>query len=167
MRNRFKQRIHFNDHSLWHAQKADNLISRIKEPALIITSDIVVICKGKLYEKPESEKEAREFLKQYNDGLVPETVCAVVVTNTKTGEKFEGVDTAKVFFKPFTDSMVETFIREGKPLERAGGFGIQHSIMKPFVDRVEGTEESVLGMPIHLLKRLLKKAGYQANIPTV
>jgi septum formation protein len=140
--------------------KADALLTKIKEPSIIITSDSVVVCEGKLYEKPETEEEARKFLRQYSAGLHPEIVCALVVTNTETRERYEGVDITKVFFKPFTDSMIEDFIREGKPLERAGGFGIQHPIMKPYVEKIEGTQESVVGMPLHLLKELLEKAGY-------
>ncbi len=140
--------------------KADAVLPLVTEPALIITSDIVVVGEGKLYEKPESKEEAREMLQKYSNGLNPETVCAIVVTNTQTKERFEGVDIAKVFFKPFTGLMIEEFIKEGSPLERAGGFGIQHPIMQPYIHKIEGTEESISGMPIHLLKDLLAKAGY-------
>ena len=41
--------------------KADALVSKIKEPAILITSDQVVLCKDKIREKPVGEKEAREF----------------------------------------------------------------------------------------------------------
>jgi septum formation protein len=140
--------------------KLDAVIRKIKEPAVIITSDSVVVCEGKLYEKPETEEEARKFLKQYSEGLNPEVICALVLINTQTGERSEGVDKTKVFFKPFPDSMIEDFIREGRPLERAGGFGIQHPIMKPYIDKIEGTEESIVGMPIQLLKKLLIQVGY-------
>ncbi|MFH1201074.1 MAG: Maf family protein [bacterium] len=66
----------------------------------------------------------------------------------------------KVFFKPFSDSFIEDFIKKGEPLKLAGGFGVLHPIMKPHVDKIEGTEESIAGMPLHLLKKLLTQAGY-------
>lgn len=140
--------------------KADALMKCVKEPALIITLDIVAFGEGIIYEKPEGEKEAREFLKKYSEGLTPETICAVVVVNTKTGKRYEGIDVAKVFFKPFTDSFIEDFIKNGEPLTLAGGFGIQHPIMKPFIERIEGTEESIAGMPLHLLEKLLTEADW-------
>jgi septum formation protein len=140
--------------------KADSIVLKLKEPALVITSDVVVVAEGKLYEKPESEKEAREFLKKYSLGMVPEAICAIVIVNTETGEKYEGVEFAKVVFKEFPDSIIEDFIKEGSPLERAGGFGIQHPILRPYIDRVEGEEETIVGLSVNLLKELLIKAGY-------
>lgn len=140
--------------------KADALVVKVKEEAIIITSDTIIIAEGNLYEKPETEKEAREFLKKYSEGLVPSVVSAIVVANTKTGKIYEGIDVAKVSFKPFSDSFIEDFIKNGEPLKLAGGFGVLHPIMKPYVDKVEGTRESIAGMPLHLLKKLLKQAGY-------
>ena len=144
--------------------KADALVEEIKEPSLVITSDVVVICNGKLYEKPESENEARKFLKEYSKGVVPKAICAIVVTNTETKEKFEGTDTAKVFFKPFSDSMLEEFIKHGEPLTRAGGFGIQHPIMSPHVDKLEGAEDTIVGLSLNLLKRLLKQTKIEYKL---
>ena len=145
--------------ALAHA-KADALVKKVTEPAYIITSDIIVLCDGKILEKPETEEEARIFLRKYRSGSHPETVCAVVVVNTKTGKRHEGIDIAKTFFEPFPDSVMEDFIKEGKPLERAGGFAIQHPLLRPYIKKIEGTEESIIGMPLHLLKRLLREAGY-------
>lgn len=142
--------------------KAKDLVKKVKEPSLIVTLDTIVIGEGKLYEKPETEKEAREFLKKYSEGLAPETLSAIVVINTKTGKKYEGVDRAQVFFKKFSNAMIENFIKNGEPLTRAGGFGAKHPIMKPYVDRIKGTEESVSGIPLHLLKKLLTEAGYDS-----
>ena len=138
--------------------KAENLLPKITEQAFLVTLDIVVVADGKLYEKPESDEEARTMLRQYRAGLVPETVCAMVVTNTETGEQFEGVDHAKVYFKHYSDEFVEYLIREGDMLSRAGGFSIQ--LMGDYIEKVEGTEESIIGLPLHLLEKLLKQAGY-------
>lgn len=141
--------------------KADNLISKIIEPALLITSDSVAVCNGKLREKPESEDKAREFLREYSAGVAPECVTAFVIYNTITKERYEGIDKAQVFFNPFPDSVIEDFIKVGDPLGRAGGFGIQHPLLAPYVRKIEGEEETIVGMPIHLLKKLLIQAGYK------
>ena len=132
----------------------------VKEPAIIIASDQVIICDGKLYEKPEDIAEARKFLAHYNAGGVPESLTAVVVLDTETGEKFEGVDKAKIFFKPLPEEAIKKFIEKDEPLTRAGGFGIKDTALTPYVERVDGTEDSVTGLPMHLLKELLTKAGY-------
>ena len=137
--------------------KADSLLSKVSEPALLITLDIVVVADGKLYEKPETHEHARQMLRQYRAGVVPETICAMVVTNTETGEQFEGIDHAKVYFKHYPDEFIEYLIKEGDMLGRAGGFSIQ--MMRDYIKKVEGTEESIIGLPVHLLEELLRKAG--------
>ena len=140
--------------------KADALISKIKEPALLITSDVIAICNRELREKPRSQDEARKFLREYSQGVAPEGITAIVIYNTVTGKYYEGADRAQVFFNPFPDSVIEDFIKNGDPLGRAGGFGVQHPILRPYVRKVEGDEEAIVGMPIHLLKKLLTEAGY-------
>ena len=39
--------------------KAEILISKIKEPALLITSDVIAVCDGKVREKPNSKNVAK------------------------------------------------------------------------------------------------------------
>ncbi len=141
--------------------KADALAAKVKEPAFIITSDTVIIAGGELREKPETEGEARKFLKEYSAGVAPEAITAVVIMNTETGKRYEGVDTGKTFFKHLPDSFVEDFIKYGEPLTLAGGFGVGHPLMKPYIERIEGDAEAIIGMPAHLLKDLLSKAGYK------
>ena len=70
---------------LAHA-KADALLPRLTQDVLLITSDLVTVFEGKILEKPETKEEAIETLKSYGDRPI-ETVCAVVVTNTKTRER--------------------------------------------------------------------------------
>jgi septum formation protein len=140
--------------------KAEILIPQIKEPALLITSDVIAVCNGKVREKPESKDEAREFLREYSRGIGPEGVTAIVIYNTVTKEYFEGIDKAQVFYNKFPESVIEDFIENGDALGRAGGFGVQSPILRPYVKKIEGDEESIVGMPIALLKKLLKQAGY-------
>ncbi|MQL82290.1 hypothetical protein Taro_014756, partial [Colocasia esculenta] len=83
---------------------ADAIISRLNiadykdedaEPTLLITSDIVVVHKGVIREKPSSKEEAWEFLKGYS-GWHVSTVGSVVVTNLKTGLRKRGMDKAEI-----------------------------------------------------------------------
>ena len=140
--------------------KADVLIPKIKEPALLITSDVIAVCDGIVREKPQSKDEAREFLREYSRGVGPEGVTAIVIYNTVTKEYFEGIDKAQVFFNQFPELVIEHFIENGDALGRAGGFGVQSPILRPYVKIIKGDEESIVGMPIVLLKKLLKQAGY-------
>ncbi|MBI2409924.1 Maf family protein [Candidatus Kaiserbacteria bacterium] len=48
--------------------KAAALIPKIPDPALLITSDQIVVCDRQVYEKPQTEEEARSFLQKYSSG---------------------------------------------------------------------------------------------------
>lgn len=141
---------------LAHA-KTQALLPRIKEDALLITSDQVVVWKGDVREKPASKEQARDYLRSYGDAPA-ETVTAVAVCNTKTKKCAEGVDVAHVYFSPIPEAVIERYIKEGDPLSHAGGFSITDPILKDYVEHVEGERESVIGLPRELTERLLKEA---------
>ena len=66
--------------------KADALLPKINEPAILITADQVVFCNAKIREKPESENEARAFLESYAQ-YPAECVNGVAITNTQTKKR--------------------------------------------------------------------------------
>lgn len=134
--------------------KAAALLARITEPAILITADQVVVCNGELREKPESEEQARAYLKSY-DRYPAQTNSAVVVTNTETGKQADGVDIAKTFFKPLPDDVITQAIESGLAMTVAGGFVIEDPLFAPYVDHLEGAADSVLGLPLGLMRSLI------------
>lgn len=134
--------------------KADALLPQIHETALLVTLDSLAVWKGEIREKPESEHEARQFLKDYSEYPVL-SVTGVVVVNTETGARKEGIDLARTFFKPLSDEAVDALIADGCVFGCAGGFCVQHPLFEPWVDHIEGEKESVAGLPVTLTKRLI------------
>ena len=140
---------------LAHA-KADALLPLIHKESILITSDQVVVCGGKILEKPESETEARGHLQGY--ALSPAvTITAVVVTNTSTKRRSEGVDKAKVVFRSIPSSVIEELIRSGTILRNAGAFSIEDPLLKDYIVRIEGEPESVMGLPAEMTKGLINE----------
>ena len=136
--------------------KAEALKGRIAEPALLITSDQVVVCQGRILEKPETAAEARAFLEGYN--LYPaETVTSVVVTNLETGKQVETVDVVKVFFKSFSDIEIDALIAEGDLFHYAGGFNEQWT---KHIEKIEGARDSVKGLPKDLTRQLMNEVQF-------
>ncbi|MBI3633719.1 MAG: Maf family protein [Candidatus Vogelbacteria bacterium] len=134
--------------------KSEAVLGRIDEPAIIITSDQVVVCNGEIREKPVDTKQARDFLKSYSD-YPAETCTAVVVKNTKTGVLQNGIDIAKIFFKPIPEEVINKLIEEGNIFKAAGGFISEDPLLDPYVEKIEGTEDSIMGLPKDLTKRLI------------
>lgn len=138
--------------------KAEALLPKIAQPSLLITTDGVVVCEGEIREKPNTQDEAKVFLSDYRQHPAI-AITAVVVTNTKTGKQASGVDSSTVFFRDFSDRAMEDMIEKGEAMKCAGGFNITDPFVAPYVDRIDGTRESVMGLPVELLKRLLQEVG--------
>ncbi len=142
--------------ALAHA-KADALLKDIYEPALLITTDQVAVCDGEIREKPENVREARGFLESYTR-YPAEVVNGLVVTDTSSGKRFEGIDRAKVFYKPSLAFVIDELIKKGEVMTCAGSFQAEDPLMLAHVDHIEGGLDSFSGMPIVLVKRLLSEA---------
>ena len=138
--------------------KADALIPKIDKESLLITSDLVVFFQNKIIEKPESKSEAYDVLKSYKDEPI-KTVCSVVVTNTKNGKRVSGTDISTVYFNPIPEENIKQFVESGKVFEHAGSFAAENPLFAPFVKKVEGTIESIMGLPVDLTKNLVQEAS--------
>lgn len=138
--------------------KADVLKLIISEPAILITSDTVVVCKGEILEKPVNEEMARDYLRGYNDFPV-EVVTSLVVVNTESGKESIGVDIAKIFFFPFSEEEIDELVEEGSVYRLAGGFTVDGEKWERHVKKIDGTRESTIGLPKDLLRKLISEVS--------
>lgn len=136
--------------------KAEALRPRIKEPALLITADQVVLCNGEILEKPENPDQVRRFLKGYAH-YPAQPINAVVVTNTGTGVQKGENDENTVYFRSFPDDVIEKLIAEGNIFFQAGAFSLEDPLTAPYVKRIVGTLDSVEGLPKKITERLMEE----------
>lgn len=141
--------------ALAHA-KADAILPKIDESALLITADQVAYSNGQILEKPESEAEARRMIRSYFTNPV-ETVNGVVVTNTKTGKRAEGVDISKVQFEEIPEQEITDSLQEGRIMHCAGAIRCEDQPFKSHITQFDGSEDSTSGMPLKLLKQLIEE----------
>lgn len=138
--------------------KGDAAAALVSGPALVITADQVVVHASEIREKPASEQEARHFLR--TAGETPsETVSAVVVTNTATGARAEGVDVARIRLRPLPPEVIEERIADGEVFHCAGALRVEDPVLQPYLERIEGDLDSVMGLPKTLTARLIAEAS--------
>jgi len=130
---------------------------------VVLTGDQVVTCGGKILEKPESVEEAKEFVEGYA-ASPPSTVGSVVLYHHPSGIRVDGVDTATIHFNSETlggggsSALIDSLIEQGEPvMSCAGGLMIEHPLTQHHVDRIDGTEDSVMGLSKDLVSRLLQE----------
>ena len=136
----------------------DDVTSFDTTRSLLITCDQVVVHEGAIREKPESEAQARLFVRSYGDAPAT-TVGAVAVTDVLTGERFGPiVDRCSVFFDPIPDDVVDALIAEGTCLHCAGGLMVEHPKMISLTKKTEGSTDALMGLSKASVGELLLRA---------
>ena len=148
------------------AKVMESLPPERRRNAVVIGSDTVVVVDGRILGKPRTREEAIEMLRtesgRWNHVYTGVAVLRMLVEDA--GERCVGkadFDTAGVRFAAMTDEEIEAYVATGEPMDKAGAYGIQgRSSM--FIDRIEGSFYTVVGLPVHLLYRMLKDVGIEA-----
>lgn len=142
--------------------KAEALLPRIKEPALLITADQVIVWNGELREKPRDFTEARRYLETFSGSEFPaECVNGITITNTANGKSLTEREISKVYFDILPKDIIEAFLKEGTMYNYAGGFTPQSPLIRPYL-RIDGTFESVLGLPMTVVEKCMKELSEQS-----
>lgn len=130
----------------FHRELSDNEI--------LITSDTLVLCEGKVMGKPSGREDAIEMIRTLS-GRYHKVITAVTVRNS---ERMKTVsDTALVHFKELTDSEIEYYVDTYRPFDKAGAYGIQEWIGYIGIDKIEGSYFTIMGLPVHLAYELLQE----------
>lgn len=137
--------------------KAEALLPRISEPAILITADQVVMCNGEMREKPTSREEAISWLASYVKWPAI-AVNGLQVMNTETGKIATGIDRAEIIYKPTLLAKIEEIVDNSFAMDAAGALVKENPLMTPHELRRTGEINSFMGMPIELVKRLIEEA---------
>ncbi len=137
------------------------VLARKFPDAIVIGSDSIVTIGGRQLAKAESIEEARTML--YDVTLHPNQVASSLAV-VCLEENFESVqaENSWVYFRPFDEQAVETYLATGDYKDKAGAYGIQ-SGAAPLIDHITGNLDTIIGLPTHLLAPLLQRFGYDVR----
>lgn len=134
-------------------KKADAFSSIIKDCELVITADTIVVCENQVLGKPIDYANAIEMLKKLS-GKIHNVITGVTIS-TKAKIRSFSVST-DVEFAPITDEEIDYYIRNYKPFDKAGAYGIQEWIGYIAVKGIKGSFYNVMGLPVQRLYEELK-----------
>lgn len=142
--------------------KADAILPQINKKdrevyRYLLTCDQVVYCHHQVFEKPQSADEIRYFISHYQQYSAA-TYTAVLITDLKSSKQFEGVDIVNVTFHAIPEAVIQHVIDEGEVFHCAGGFQIEdeEGELNPYIKSIDGDIDSVKGLPMRLLKKLIE-----------
>ena len=123
--------------------------------ALIIAADTMVFLGNLRLGKPRDQVDAYTMLSALSGRT--HRVCTGV-TLTRGGRTETRAETTAVTFRPLTEDEIWGYIRTGDPMDKAGSYGVQGRAAL-FVSGIQGDYFNVMGLPLHLLGRMLGDFG--------
>lgn len=141
-------------------KKAEAVFDKIKDDEselLVIGGDTLVYFDGQVLGKPKDKKDAYNTLKklQGNKNEVYSAFTVILKRDYKI-VKETVLSKSIVMMKTMSNEEIEEYISTGEPMDKAGSYAVQ-GIGSKFIDNIEGSYNSVVGLDIERLKEVLEK----------
>lgn len=117
----------------------------VADDELVITADTVVIVGDDILGKPKDAADAHRMLREIS-GRTHQVVTGVCLTTAKEQRSFSVA--TDVTFKTLSDEEIDFYIRNHRPYDKAGAYGIQEWIGYIGVTALNGSYYNVMGFPV-------------------
>ncbi|CAK7198554.1 hypothetical protein SEUCBS139899_001217 [Sporothrix eucalyptigena] len=144
------------------------------DPELVIAADTVIVTRaGRILEKPRSAADHNQMLRHLRDTNTHRVLTAVCVLSPRRDAAHPGYsiashteETQVVFAKQsdgLTDSVIDSYVRTREGADKAGGYALQGTGGLILVERIEGSMDNVIGLPVRRCLQLAEKVIFQQN----
>ncbi|MDI3547795.1 MAG: nucleoside triphosphate pyrophosphatase [Halanaerobiales bacterium] len=130
-------------------------VAELVEDTVVIGADTVVVFEDKIMGKPLNKSDAERMLSQLQ-GKRHSVLTGLAVYETRSNKVLVDYDRTDVYMRPLDNQEITGYINTGEPLDKAGAYGIQ-GFGGIFVERINGSYFTVMGLPIHKLALMLKE----------
>lgn len=121
----------------------------------VLGADTVVSLDGNIYGKPRDREHAIEMLTSFS-GRAHQVMTGIALA--WKGCIWQAYETTEVVFAPLSAASITRYVDTGEPADKAGAYGIQGRAAV-FVEQIRGSYSNVVGLPLHCLDGLARKAG--------
>ncbi len=124
-------------------------LADVERPALVLSADTVVALEGRILGKPERPEVAAAMLRSLRGRAHQVHSALALVELDRQGVRRQRVRVhgARVWMRDYTEAEIQAYVASGDPLDKAGGYAIQHPGFRPVI-RVEGCAAGVMGFPL-------------------
>lgn len=121
----------------------------------VLGADTAVVTGGQILGKPRDRDDALSMLSALS-GKKHEVYTGVAL---KQGSQQQStLNCTRVWFREISHSECESYWLTGEPVDKAGAYGIQ-GVAAIFIEKIEGSFSSVMGLPVYESARLLAAFG--------
>jgi len=131
-------------------------ISRQRPHDVVLGADTVVVIDNEILGKPADRADAVRMLRMLSgrEHQVITGVCLVV-----RGQWSVASETTVVEMSEISGDEIAAYVATGEPMDKAGAYAIQ-GIASRWIPRIDGDYSNVVGLPVALVWRMLRRAGF-------
>jgi len=136
---------------------AKGKITKARLPAkarYVLGADTIVWYRKRILGKPKTWREAVEMITLLS-GHSHYVFTGMAMVDRKRKKVLTGYSKTKVFFKQLSERDVLTYVKKIDPFDKAGGYAIQKG--PKIVKKIVGSYSNVVGLPVELVKKMLKQ----------
>ena len=134
--------------------KAKAFDGELAENEILITSDTLVWLENKALGKPKDYDDAVAILKSLSNATHEVITSVCFKTKLRVYTLF---DTTKVTFRELSEDSIHYYLKNYKPFDKAGAYGIQDWIGLIGISKIEGSYTNVVGLPTEKVYRYLSQ----------
>lgn len=134
-------------------------VSRLKAEAIfrnaddiVIAADTIVVCDGQVLGKPKDEADALRMLRLLS-GRDHQVMTGMTVLRGQ--QAVSCTEITDIHFRELSDREIQSYIRTGEPMDKAGSYGIQGGAAV-FAQKIVGDYFNVVGLPVCRLHQILQ-----------
>jgi septum formation protein len=144
------------DYALRMASDKARAVSSRYPDAIVVGADTIVVCEGRILEKPVDVADARRMLTTLS-GRTHTVITGFALA--RAGKILESSPVeSRVTFRQLADAEIEDYIATDEPFDKAGAYGIQ-GVGGGFISHVEGPRDNVMGLPAEPVVAALARYG--------
>jgi septum formation protein len=133
---------------------------RTRPQDFVLGADTVVAFDETILGKPVDADDAERMLRLLS-GRVHEVitgVCLIAGASVGTDRLTIASETTHVTMSALSEQEIREYIATGEPMDKAGAYAIQGRAAR-WIPRIEGDYSNVVGLPLALVYRMLRKRG--------
>ena len=122
---------------------------------IIIGADTIVLLGKEILNKPKDNKQAVKYLKALSN-CKHYVYTGINIINTKNGKEIFDYERTTVHFRKLNDDEINYYVKNYKPLDKAGAYGIQDDFGCLFIEKIVGDYYNIVGLPLYKLYETIK-----------
>ncbi len=134
--------------------------ANLSADVVVIGADTTVDLGGQIFGQPNDVADAVDMLRQLS-GRSHRVWTAVSIRRGNRHK--DGIDSAMVTMVPITEELLTWYLHTGESHGKAGAYAAQGEGRR-LVDRIDGNLETVIGLPLGLVRDLASSVGASWNL---